>query len=231
MIDGTGAISLHRQIQNHWIWKDANKLKWWIDILLTVNYKDTKVNLGNEVFICKRGESLLSLRNWAERWHVPKDTARNFLKLLEKDNMIICSTIEKCPESSLHATTRVKVSISTRLTVCNYDTYQLGLHVKQTQDRQQPYPNNNIVSKDTNIDKRREDFKNELAEYLPLYGKDMLNAFYRYWAELNKSKTKMKFETEKTWELNLRLAKWKDNSLNNSFKNKSVFVDTSNVGN
>jgi hypothetical protein len=36
----------------------------------------------------------------------------------------------------------------------------------------------------------------------------MLNDFYRYWSEPNQSNTKLKFEMEKTWALNLRLETW-----------------------
>ena len=59
-----GWISLHRQIQSHWIWKDAEKFKWWIDILLTVNNSPAKVNIGFEIFECKRGQSIMSIQNW-----------------------------------------------------------------------------------------------------------------------------------------------------------------------
>lgn len=56
--------------------------------------------------------------------------------------------------------------------------------------------------------KRREKFKERLRPYLPMYGKEILNAFYTYWTEFNKSKTKMRFELERTWELKLRLSRW-----------------------
>jgi hypothetical protein len=115
MSEITGWISLHRQVQKHWIWKDPNKFQWWIDILLTVNNTDCKVNIGFEVLACKRGQSLMSIQSWATRWGVSKDTARNFLNLLEKDHMI----------------TRVTLAKTTLLTICNYDSYQQGLHVKK----------------------------------------------------------------------------------------------------
>ena len=114
-----GWIKIHRQIQNHWIWKYPIKFKWWIDILLNVNFVDTKVNIGFNLFDCKRGQSIRSLQNWAERWGVSKDTARNFLKLLEKDGMILHENIGK----------------STLITVCNYDNYQYDLHDEQTQSK------------------------------------------------------------------------------------------------
>ena len=44
-----GWIQLHRTIHKHWIWKDANKLKWWLDILLTVNHVDAKNLIGSQL--------------------------------------------------------------------------------------------------------------------------------------------------------------------------------------
>ena len=40
------------------------------------------------------------------------------------------------------------------------------------------------------------------------YDKNILNGFIDYWTEPNKSKTKMKFELNKTWSTNLRLKNW-----------------------
>jgi len=114
-----GWIKLHRKIIDHWIYKDPIKFHWWIDILLMVNHEDNKVNIGFELFECKRGQSIMSLKNWSDRWNVNKDTARNFLKLLEKDGMILHENLSK----------------TTRLTVCNYEDYQVNLHDRQTQSK------------------------------------------------------------------------------------------------
>jgi hypothetical protein len=43
------------------------------------------------------------------------------------------------------------------------------------------------------------------------YDKNILNGFIDYWTEPNKSKTKMKFELNKTWSTNLRLKNWAAN--------------------
>lgn len=56
--------------------------------------------------------------------------------------------------------------------------------------------------------KRRDEFYNSLVPYVERYGKEMIRAFYDYWSELNKSETKMRFETNKTWEVPKRLATW-----------------------
>jgi NACalpha-BTF3-like transcription factor len=55
---------------------------------------------------------------------------------------------------------------------------------------------------------RAQDFSETLKPYLEKYGSDMLNAFYSYWTEPNKSKTKMRFELEKTWDVERRLNTW-----------------------
>jgi hypothetical protein len=63
----------------------------------------------------------------------------------------------------------------------------------------------------TTIKERKEAFIEELAKYKDKYEKDMLNDFYRYWAETDKKEQKMRFEFQKTWSLNLRLATWHKN--------------------
>lgn len=60
--------------------------------------------------------------------------------------------------------------------------------------------------------RRQEDFYYLLAPYVATYGKEMIREFYDYWSETNKSQTKMRWETEKTWVLNLRLQRWANNN-------------------
>lgn len=59
--------------------------------------------------------------------------------------------------------------------------------------------------------KRREEFKKSLYSFVGKYGDRMIEAFFSYWGELNKSETKMRFEMQKTWEVGLRLATWAKN--------------------
>ena len=42
--------------------------------------------------------------------------------------------------------------------------------------------------------------------------KDQLNKFYQYWIEPNKSKTKLKWQMQKTWDLQMRVNKWFNNA-------------------
>ena len=59
--------------------------------------------------------------------------------------------------------------------------------------------------------KRKDEFGKTLVPYMEKYGKEMIRAFFDYWGELNKSDTKMRYEMQKSWEVNLRLATWAKN--------------------
>lgn len=63
------------------------------------------------------------------------------------------------------------------------------------------------------LEKRRQAFINELAEYKGVYPNETIRAFFYYWSECNKSFTKMRFEMQKTFQINLRLKTWYNNDL------------------
>lgn len=136
----TGYIKIFRALKTHWIWSDDKKLKWWLDILLSVNYSDQKVLIKGQLIECKRGQSIQSLETWAKSWRTTKKTVQTFFRLLEKDAML---TVEN-------------VKITTRITVCNFEGYN-GLvnaddHAQETQSKRRLPPNNkdNKDNKDNN---------------------------------------------------------------------------------
>jgi hypothetical protein len=73
--------------------------------------------------------------------------------------------------------------------------------------------NVNVINK---IEARSQIFKDSLLIYKDKYQVNMLKEFYNYWTEPNQSKTKMRFELEKTWSLDRRLETWakRENSFN-----------------
>ena len=62
-----------------------------------------------------------------------------------------------------------------------------------------------------------------------------LKAFVEYWTEANKSRTKLRWELERTWDMNLRFKKWMRNKKDWSFEKKQkdnkykVEVDEANL--
>lgn len=69
-----------------------------------------------------------------------------------------------------------------------------------------------IKEKGLSLSDRTKKFKEELTPFVEKYGKDMIFAFFDYWSEPNPSKTKMKFEMQKTWDIAKRLRTWERRS-------------------
>ena len=112
-----GWISVHRQIWNSWVWdeKPFSKGQAWIDLLLLANHEDRKVLIGNQLITVKRGSFITSQKKLMERWGWGKEKLRNYLRLLESDEMI---EVDTTPRYTLIAIT-------------NYETYQTQ-YQKQT---------------------------------------------------------------------------------------------------
>jgi hypothetical protein len=69
-----------------------------------------------------------------------------------------------------------------------------------------------LTSKQLNnktIEERKADFKKSLTPFLETYDKSLLNDFYLYWTEHGEKDKKMRFEKQKSFAINLRLARWK----------------------
>lgn len=78
----------------------------------------------------------------------------------------------------------------------------------------------NNINKEKNIEKRKNDFFNEVMAFENAYGKNLLDDFFNYWSEQNSKSTKMRFEFEKTFEIGKRLSRWEANNQNSSAQQK-----------
>ena len=65
--------------------------------------------------------------------------------------------------------------------------------------------------KDELLKKKQKLFADSLVPHVQEFGKDMIRAFYDYWSEPNKSRTRIKYEMESTWDLKKRLERWRRN--------------------
>jgi hypothetical protein len=75
----------------------------------------------------------------------------------------------------------------------------------------------NIILKEikiNNIEERKLKFADTLKPFVEIYGRNLLNDFYHYWTEPNKSNTKLNFELQKTWSVERRLNSWAKNEKN-----------------
>lgn len=62
------------------------------------------------------------------------------------------------------------------------------------------------------LELNKNQFKDSLRDYINIYSTELLKSFFDYWSELNTSKTKMRFQEQKYFELSKRLATWKRNN-------------------
>jgi hypothetical protein len=138
-----GWISIYRSLQEHWIWSDPQKLRWWITILFNVNHTDSKILLGNTLFEIRRGQSAKSLRTWASLFETTPKTVSSFFELLSKDGMITIEVIGKGKQST------------TLITIEKYTEYQGDNKRKEPQKlprkRLHEQPTNNNTNNKENI--------------------------------------------------------------------------------
>lgn len=104
----TGWIKIHRDIANHWIFQDAEKFKWWIDMLFLASFETNKTVVKNQIIEVKRGQFLGSISFFMSRWKISKERVITFLKMLQAEGMI-----DKKTDKNL-----------TLITICNYESYQ-----------------------------------------------------------------------------------------------------------
>lgn len=199
----TGWICLSRKILSCWVWKDKpfSKAQAWIDLLLLASHEDTKFLLGNELVEIKRGAFVTSEVKLSERWGWSRTKTRNYLFLLESDNMISKKSDSK----------------KTVITIVNYGLYQdIQTTEKQrensekTAKKQQKNTINNL-NNDNNVNnnKERAVFKPPTVEEVKAYCQERGNnidaesfvAFYesKGWM-IGKNKMKSWKSAITTWE-------------------------------
>lgn len=106
----------------------------------------------------------------------------------------------------------INISSTTKnslITVVNYKSYQLDDKPK----------------KKRNLDNVTNKFLMEVSAFKELYSVEMLEAFIDYWTEPNKSKTKLRYELQKTFDIARRLKTWSKNESKFGTKNNNV-MDT-----
>ena len=114
-----GYIKIFRKIIDSWIFGNPDYFKAFFVILSEVNHKPKTILIKSKLINCERGESVNCLDTWASKFGKgwDKSRVRRFFKLLEKDSMIIIKN----------------ETITTHLSVCNYETYQGEQNDNETQ--------------------------------------------------------------------------------------------------
>jgi len=206
-----GWISVHRQFKDHWLWKEKrifSKAEAWIDILMSVNHSEQKVIIKNVVYTVNRGESIMSLDSWSKRWNWNKSKVRRFLEVLQSELMIVTKNETQ----------------TTRLTVCNYDSYQTIGNADETQtkrkrnaDETQTTPNNNTNNKNNeNKEKAVAPISMVSLQEFMIYAKTKINNEVEYQSKRDNLILKYENWVENGWRdgFDKPIKRWKAKLLN-----------------
>ena len=113
-----GWISIHRQLQEHWLWKSKepfDKRSAWIDLLLMADHQKEKIEFDKDFIEVERGQRITSLEKLANRWKWSRHKVSDYLNQLEQDGMLV----------------QVRDNKKTLISIENYDKYQVQ---KETSD-------------------------------------------------------------------------------------------------
>lgn len=238
-----GFIPIRRTLFDHFLFKEKrifSRFEAWLDLIQLASFKDENSDfIAGKLVTKDRGEIIASLRYLATRWNWSMHKVSDYLELLRSQDMAIVGkengiskitlvNFEKHNCINVVDNMEIKQKRNSKRDCETRDSIELDRNKgtpKGTLREQQGNSegtNSNKVNKEKNdnggpkqIDflKREKDFYNSIAEFVNDYSKQMLREFYDYWREPNKSKTKMKFEMQETWELRLRLIKWENNQV------------------
>jgi phage-related minor tail protein len=130
-----GYISLHRQIEDNWIWlsEPFSKGQAWVDLLLLASHSESIFYIRGNKIELKCGEIGWSKEKLASRWKWSRKKVLNFLETLEKEQQI----------------TQQKLSSIVVLKINNYEKYQKKnnkVNNRRTTEEQQK----NIYNNDNN---------------------------------------------------------------------------------
>jgi len=80
---------------------------------------------------------------------------------------------------------------------------------KEIEEKTPPLAGREITSR---LEKRRQAFRKECLAFIGKYDSDRLADFFNYWSEESHHAGKMRFEAQKFWNLERRLARWMNKS-------------------
>lgn len=83
-----GWIAISRSLREHWLWQDAERLKWWIDLRMMAAYEERITYIRGHKITLHSGQIVAGVDYLAERWGRNKRTVMRFLQMLEREGMI-----------------------------------------------------------------------------------------------------------------------------------------------
>ncbi len=114
-------------------------------------------------------------------------------------------TTDKQPKNNLKTTYKQPKNNQKQPNVNDNDN--VNEYIKENEKEKKSFVAN-ATENEEKLKKRTKEFYQTLIPFTNTYGKEMVREFYNYWSEPNRTKTKMRFELEKTWDTTRRLITW-----------------------
>lgn len=207
----TGYIKLFRSLKHKGWFKKSDYVHLWIYILIQAAHKQSEFFFNGNNVILEPGQFITG------RKIISSDTGINESKIERILNFF---------EKNEHQIEQQKTNRNRLITVLTWEQYQQReqqneqpVNNKRTTNEQPVNTYKNVkndknaknVNKEEYIGKIQKQFYQSLTPFIDNFDAKELRKFYDYWSEPNKSKTKIKWQLERTWDTKKRLDRWMNN--------------------
>ncbi len=165
-------LPLNREIMDHWIYKDSDYLKIWVEMLFVARYsKEPKKELyRSSLYILNQGEFLFSRVTWGKRLHIKDYKLKKLINLLKDDNMII-----KVGQVGSSGATIFKIvnykrynEVNANTPAINIDTTAIEGGVRQPQDSHTPAIGQPLATKEERKKEKKKEEKDIYSKFVEL---------------------------------------------------------------
>ncbi|MDD3003792.1 hypothetical protein [Flavobacterium sp.] len=193
-----GFVKLPRTILE-WEWYDhPDVFRIYIHLLIKVNYAPARWR-GMDIL---EGEHITSTAKLSEELNMSEFKVRESLSKLEKTGFLKKTTTNKF----------TKLKLLQYGADLNNTDVKLKQNAVQTTSKVQPNQNQTTIKKNNKenieVEERKEVFKNKILNFSKNFSKQHLDGFYEYWNIENKQTGRLRFEEEKSWNLESKLKSW-----------------------
>jgi hydroxymethylpyrimidine pyrophosphatase-like HAD family hydrolase len=163
MAENLGWVSIHRKIQEHWVWQDDKAFKIWVGFLMKANHADNKIFFDGQLYEIKRGSFVTSLKKLAHEFKCSIGKIRRILILFQFEHMIELNTDTK----------------KTHVTIVNYNSYQNERHTESTQKAYQKHTESTQTETNNNDNNVNNDNKERESSLTLVETTDQIDKIWR----------------------------------------------------
>lgn len=184
-------------------------------------FKGSLAYLGRKM-MCSRSTVIRSLKEMTERGFLQKiEITRNGVKFCEYRAIVpntggVCETPGGggCGTPYNKEQEIIEIEENTKEDTLFGGGEEAGCLERPIATSQTPTKKEGANRAAATLAERESAFKDECHKFVEEFGERLVEEFVLYWTEPNKSKTRMRFEQQTTWDTHRRLLTWKRNNFN-----------------